>query len=231
MAYTEQNTRAPPPPNFDDSPLTTDELTVSAPNRTPLPGRNTPASFADGASKATRSPKRARMKGGEALIIAEEEARKVGGVIPGDDPTEIERWIAERRRNWPSRANVARKLEEQRKKVGRGQVAGGELGMLAEAYESSDSEKDGETTGAKGDDVLVRGTGRRDDGLRRDGGRRQPRRKGASFGQKKGQRNNLLRALLEKEIRREQNYILQCFRVLVNSDFMTSSNENDYIVM
>lgn len=40
-------------------------------------------------------------------------AASLGKTLPGDSPDEIARWVAERRRNWPSAANVARKRAEQ----------------------------------------------------------------------------------------------------------------------
>lgn len=45
---------------------------------------------------------------------------KLGAKLPQDEK-EIERWVAERKRNWPSRANVERKKRE-KEEIGRAHV-------------------------------------------------------------------------------------------------------------
>lgn len=47
------------------------------------------------------------------VVTSQTVLSRLGASLPGNSQTEIEKWIAERRKNWPSRANVARKLAEQ----------------------------------------------------------------------------------------------------------------------
>lgn len=203
--------RIPPPPQFDETIVPNPRLTSNISQSAQL----TSLSQTSQQKRSTRKP------GGAALEVAKAEARKVGGNIPGDDPEEVKQWVAERLKNWPSRANVARKLEEARKAKQRGGV-GGELGMICEAYGSSEDEGDGEGRGRKGGGRGGRGRGRREG----KGGRGRGKEK--KKGRGKGRRGDLLRMLLEKEIRMEQNVVLQCFRFLVNTQFLTSEKEDDY---
>jgi hypothetical protein len=57
-----------------------------------------------------------------ALLAAHEEVQRLGASIPGDSPEEVAKWIAARRANWPSRANVQRKVEEAAARAERGEI-------------------------------------------------------------------------------------------------------------
>lgn len=73
--------------------------------------------------------------------------QKMGAKLPEGD-AEVERWVAERKRRWPSRANVERKLREreEREREERermeqvGKTAGDSVSRLAEDYASSEGE-------------------------------------------------------------------------------------------
>eukprot|EP00177_Eucheuma_denticulatum_P008552 GFKZ01015566.1.p1 GENE.GFKZ01015566.1~~GFKZ01015566.1.p1 ORF type:complete len:340 (+),score=63.46 GFKZ01015566.1:227-1246(+) len=146
---------------------------------------------------------------------------KLGARLPRDEK-EIERWVAERKRNWPSRANVERKKREKEEKEKKGALqSGGErkgsIDKLREEYGSSEED----------DGMKKRG--------KRDGGRQgelKKRRRGRARGVSKGgkvavrgctempgtRRQSLLRRLLEKEIRKETSVLLQAFKYLASRD-------------
>lgn len=55
------------------------------------------------------------------LDVVQEIAQKLGARIPGDAPEEVEKWIAARRANWPSKANVERRKQEAAAREERGE--------------------------------------------------------------------------------------------------------------
>jgi hypothetical protein len=57
------------------------------------------------------------------LEIARQEIQKLGAKLPGDSAEELDKWIAERRARWPSKANVERKRLEEAAREERGEIA------------------------------------------------------------------------------------------------------------
>lgn len=169
------------------------------------------------------------------LAVSKEVFGKLGASLPGESKAEVDRWVAARKRNWPSRANVARKLAEKKKREESGAVMGGRvkkrpraeenaLTTLAAEYGSSDGEID--ETETKSDvkkahvpEIVKRGNafGKREPGIgkKRQRGRRNGRR-GNKMEVTVPRRPNLLRMLLEKEIQDERNMLLQAFRYILN---------------
>ena len=68
-------------------------------------------------------------------------------VLLGTDPGQVAEWRAERRKRWPSRANLARQEEEKRAKV---EAADAPVGILGLADYASDSDGDGDGGGGGG---------------------------------------------------------------------------------
>lgn len=56
------------------------------------------------------------------MEVTQAELRKLGATLPGESPEEISAWIAARKANWPSRANVERKRREAEERAERGQL-------------------------------------------------------------------------------------------------------------
>lgn len=54
------------------------------------------------------------------MILTQSVLNQLGKSLPGSSPDEIDKWVEARKRNWPSRTNVARKLAEnaRRQKAG-----------------------------------------------------------------------------------------------------------------
>lgn len=156
------------------------------------------------------------------LQASKDAVRRLGRKLPGDSKEDIERWIAERKRNWPSRKNVEEKLARERESKAAGKpkqsmALGGSLSKLSE-YGSSE---DGEVR------ENIRGRGGRGRGGRGRGGKRGREGEGRGNGKKRAKRTKnkrgmqqnavsrkptLLRMLLDDEIKREQSILLQAFR-------------------
>lgn len=221
---------------------------------------------------------------------------RLGAALPGSSPGEIERWIEARKRNWPSRTNVARKIaeKERRQKAGdlisndrdnssrrgrkerKGRVATKDcvktgtnslertpamfpqqvgvpaipeskppeaddaLSRIVAAYESS-VEEDGDSReqhtegkvgcrdGAKresGSLAKVNGGVRKKKRNLNRRSRKNKRKQMRSAGNETGPtRTGLLRKLLDDEVRREQSILLQAFRYLLETDYVSSNKE------
>lgn len=83
-----------------------------------------------------KEPSKGPVGGGSATVVlpkspkhdielenAREELRKLGATLPGESPEEISRWVAARIANWPSRANVEKKQQEEHARKERGQLS------------------------------------------------------------------------------------------------------------
>eukprot|EP00741_Cyanophora_paradoxa_P011171 tig00020554_g10791.t1 len=121
-----------------------------------------------------------------------------------DTPEEIERWRAERRKHWPSESNVERKKHEDENRRARGEIAG---------------ERRHQRPPCK---YFARGF------CKLGAAAASPRPPAAQPGAKPApprpppaptHPRTLLQKLLSKEIRQEKNYIMQCFRYLVENKF------------
>ena len=117
-----------------------------------------------------------------------------------DTPEAIEKWRAERRKNWPSAKNMQRKEEEKKDMIDRGELR--------------DDEKN--EIGLKGV------SNKRKIGNRNDNRNRKHNKKKRNNKKSKLSTNNnatLLERLLKKSIEKEQSAILQCFKLFVDNDF------------
>lgn len=192
---------------------------------------------------------------------------RLGQSLPGSSTDDISRWVAERKRNWPSRANVERKVADRtrREQLGdivddgkrgrrsrrhskkRGKSDSGAsktaptdaLASIAQQYESSE-EEEGELvensnkkqTGAEngGKKGMTEKVDMRSKMDMKDGGvgkkRSRSRRRNVNKKNKQtherlslaARQPNLLRMLLQKEIRYEKSVLLQAFRHLVRTE-------------
>lgn len=57
------------------------------------------------------------------LATTKQVLNKLGAALPGESEKDIEKWVAARKRNWPSRANVERKLAEAAERAARGELS------------------------------------------------------------------------------------------------------------
>lgn len=171
------------------------------------------------------------------LALSKEVLGKLGAMLPGESQAEIDRWVAERKRNWPSRANVARRIAEKNKREESGAVAqggprkrprteGNSLAVLAIEYGSSDGEiAEGERKSGAVEPVLPKGGKGKAEGRKAGNGEGKKRQRGRRNGKKGNKhvvtvsrRPNLLRKLLEKEIQKERNILLQAFRYILSKN-------------
>lgn len=167
------------------------------------------------------------------MAVSKEVLSKLGARLPGESKAEIDRWVAERKKNWPSRANVARKLAEQKKREESGAAIGGRvkkrprtennaLTVLATEYGSSDDgEIEEKTTDGSTAATMARKKQKTPDKRGRGMGkkRQRGRRNGKRLNKNEvtvPRRPNLLRMLLEKEIQEERNILLQAFRYILS---------------
>lgn len=170
------------------------------------------------------------------MAMSKEILAKLQVSLPGGSQAEIDRWVAARKRNWPSRANVARKLAEKKKREQggaqmkgeakrRARVADNSLTMLAAEYGSSDGEID--ETDKKTQSIQAQSVAKKETknvaSRQRERGvvkKRQRRRRNGKKSDKKvstvPRRPSLLKMLLEKEIQEERNVLLQAFRYIIN---------------
>jgi hypothetical protein len=117
-----------------------------------------------------------------------------------DTPEAIEKWRAERRKNWPSAKNIQRKTEETKK--------------MAERGELREDEK--HEVGLKGVSNKTSRGGNKDKRNRKynDNKRNKKKSKLAT-----NSNATLLEKLLKKSIEKEESAILQCFKLFVDNDF------------
>ena len=117
-----------------------------------------------------------------------------------DTPEAIEKWRAERRKNWPSAKNIERKNEEKKK--------------MAERGELREDEKN--EVGLKGVSNKRSRGGNKDKSNRKYNDNKRNKKKS-----KLATNNNatLLEKLLKKSIEKEESAILQCFKLFVDNDF------------
>ena len=114
-----------------------------------------------------------------------------------DTPEEIEKWRAERRKNWPS-DKVIQQKEKQRKE-------------MLERGELRDDEKNA---------VGLKGVGNRAGGNRNKKNKNQKKRGKNKNGTLSSNNDaSLLERLLKKSIEKERSAILQCFKLFVENDF------------
>ena len=147
--------------------------------------------------------------------------RSTGQRIKLDTPEDIAKWREERRKRWPSAANVAKKLAEDEARRARGELPEAEargrgrgrgMGRGRGAFAQ-------ERGGGRGGSDGGRGRGR---GKQRGKGRG---RGGGAAGLPPPRAPTLLKKLLRKEQRREASLVLQLFRHLVRSDFFVEAEE------
>ncbi|CDF32609.1 unnamed protein product [Chondrus crispus] len=170
------------------------------------------------------------------MTMSKEILAKLQASLPGESQAEIDRWVAARKQNWPSRANVARKLAEKKKREQggaqmrgeakrRARVADNSLTMLAAEYGSSDGEID--ETDKKTQSIKAQPVGKKDTksvaSRQRERGVAKKRQRGRRNGKKSNRnvsttprRPSLLKMLLQKEIHEERNVLLQAFRYIIN---------------
>lgn len=93
------------------------------------------------ASEVARKAQKKRDVNPRDAAVCEQVLKKLGAKLPGESKDDIDRWVAERRKNWPSRANVARKLEEKAQKEAKGHISRKDKGGSAGFDSQSASRK------------------------------------------------------------------------------------------
>ena len=148
--------------------------------------------------------------------------RSTGQRISLDTPEDIAKWREERRKRWPSAANVAKKLAEDEARRARGE--------LPEAEARGRGRGRGRGMGrGRGAFAQDRGGGRGSDGRGRGRGKQRGKgraRGGGAGGLPPPRAPTLLKKLLRKEQRREASLVLQLFRHLVRSDFFVEADQS-----
>lgn len=136
----------------------------------------------------------------------------------GETPADVTDYIAARKKNFPSKNNIVRKLEEIKTKASRGQLLSDADVKRAKAGKTSFGiTKDRDLLS-----ILYSNNSREympDPWLRRGprgGGLRRP-----------PPARHLLRRLLEKEIRREHSIILQCLRYISATNYLEDTDKCD----
>lgn len=134
------------------------------------------------------------------LELAKQVLSRLGQKLPGNSPEEIEAYVRERKRKWPSRTNVERKLHEaaRAKKEKAKPKKVDALTQLANIYADCD----------EGDEVGHRKAKKRSRGNRR-GLNKQP------LQRRSKERRNLLKELLRKDISNERYVLLQAIEHFV----------------
>ena len=142
-------------------------------------------------------------------------AIKVGGktynVLLSNKPEDVAKWREERRKRWPSAANVLRKEQEAAKR----EMAG----AVDDSGPSQKRKRDGGAVGAEGRNAKRAGTGGRGQDHRGKGRGRD--RAAAASGSRPVPlwRQPLLQRLLRRELRHEHSIVLQCLRHFVKCEF------------
>lgn len=152
------------------------------------------------------------------LAMSRAMLQKMGVSLP-ENEAEVEKWVSERKRNWPSRVNVERKLREREKRKREEMAKDGRsaVSRLAEDYVSSEEEVEEEGVDRKKRKNEGKKLGKDKVGRVRKCRRRGRGRKGekaVKTGLKEG-RQSLLKQLLQKEIDRESSVLLQAFAYIV----------------
>lgn len=68
------------------------------------------------------------------MILTKSVLERLGASLPGSSPHEIERWVEARKRNWPSRTNVVRKLAEQERHRRAGDLMNSDMSGASRRY-------------------------------------------------------------------------------------------------
>ena len=117
-----------------------------------------------------------------------------------DTPEDIEKWRAERRKNWPSDKVIQQKEKQKKEMLERGELR--------------DDEKNA---------VGLKGVGNKTGGNRNKKNKNQKKKgKNKNSALSSNKNASLLERLLKKSIEKERSAILQCFKLFVENDFYRS---------
>lgn len=200
--------------------------------------RSTPQ---NGTEKNKKDSKHGRQDGSyKDLMNSKRILGRYGVSLPGESKKDIDKWVAERKRRWPSKKNVEKRLAEvtqkkeetERKKMAKKREKQetkevSALNAIANDYGSSEEEGEEKKNTEKKQESNRNGKeGAKIEKLPKKGRVQKRRRKKEKRGKgrngavqqvmiKQSKRPSLLKQLLQNEIRQEQSTLLQAFRFLL----------------